>query len=547
MLSSPNVMPPNEQPSATATEAHYIDYAETGYFSPIVLDYLQANEKLLPFYKYSSDINGIKQAIADRKHINYDRETLVAVLKKQYHEIPLHTRVAENIEQLLKQDTFTVTTAHQPNIFTGPLYFIYKIIHAIKLSDSLKKAFPQKNFVPVYYMGSEDADLEELGHFTVGGKKYQWKTNQAGAVGRMKVDKAFLSVITELEGQLTVLPSGAEMIGIFREAYKEGSILQQCTLELVNRLFGAFGLIVLIPDDPELKKLFIPVVEKELETQFSYKAVAETIESLSKHYKVQAGGRALNLFYLLGDKRERIEASGARFKIKALNIDLGAQELSQELNTHPDRFSPNVILRGVFQEMILPNVAFIGGGGEIAYWLELKKVFEAVDVPYPVLVLRNSFLLCSDKQMTHFNELGFDTKDVFRTTGELLNNLTLRESPNQLSLSEQKGELNIFYQQLHESVSKIDPTLAEHVNALQLKALKRINELEKKMLRTEKRRFETEKKRIGKIRSALFPNDNLQERVENVSGFYARAGKEFIDKIYKHSLTLEQRFTIVTL
>jgi bacillithiol biosynthesis cysteine-adding enzyme BshC len=545
MLSSPNDMQPNSNASLTTTGAHYINYAETGFFSGIVLDYLQGNERIAPFYHYPPTITGIEKAIDDRKQFNYDRKTLVAVLKQQYSGIALTPRVAANIDLLLQENTYTVTTAHQPNIFTGPLYFIYKIIHAIKLAASLSRELAGNSFVPVYYMGSEDADLDELGHFTVDGKRYEWKTKQTGAVGRMKIDKNFLLLLSELESQLSVLPHGGEMISIFKNAYKEGESLQQCTLRLVNDLFGKFGLVVLVPDSQALKKVFIPVVQRELSSRFSHKAVEETIADLGKHYKVQAGGRELNLFYLFEDKRERIEIEENKFLVRSLNLSFSEQEILEELETYPDRFSPNVILRGVFQETILPNVAFIGGGGELAYWLELKKVFDESGVPLPVLVLRNSFLVMNSKQMANLNELGFAIKDLFSSKDSLMNDLVARESSSQLSLTEEKGELNSFYQQLHESVFKIDASLAEHVAALQAKALKRIEELEKKMLRSEKKKFEKERKRIEKLKSSLFPGNNLQERVENISGFYARTGEDFIRNIYEHSLALEQQFCLV--
>jgi bacillithiol biosynthesis cysteine-adding enzyme BshC len=540
-------MQPNSNAQVIKAGAQQIPYADTGYFSGIVLDYLAGSERLSPFYQFSPDINGIRQALAERKNFSYDRQTLVAVLKEQYSGLATDAKVNANINSLLHEATCTVTTAHQPNIFTGPLYFIYKIIHAIKLADVLRLEFPENNFVPVYYMGSEDADLDELGHFTVDGKKYEWNTGQTGAVGRMKVDKMFLSLVNELESQLNSLPHTDEIISAFKTAYREGETLQECTLQLVNSLFGKFGLVVLIPDNVQLKKIFVPVIEKELFSRFSHAAVAETTAGLSKHYKVQAGGRELNLFYLIDDKRERIETNGSNFAVRSLGLTWDQQQAREELMQHPERFSPNVILRGVFQEMILPNVAFIGGGGELAYWLELKKVFEAVEIPYPLLVLRNSFLLLTGKQMDYLQQLGFGVKDLFSNTDSLLSEITRRESLNKLSLAEDKGALNSFYQQLHESVAGIDASLAEHVAALQAAALKKIEALEKKMLRAEKKKFETERKRIEKLRSVLFPANNLQERVENIASFYAKTGDHLIKAIYEHSLGLEQQFTALVL
>ena len=156
-------------------------------------------------------------------------------------------------------------------------------------------------------MGSEDADLDELNNITINQRKYVWQTKQTGAVGRMKVDKALLQLINEIEGQISVQPYGKKLVEIFRDSYKEKDSIQQSTLKLLNSLFGEYGLIVLIPDDAAFKKIFQPVIKKELTEQFSHKAVNETAKKLEEHYKVQASGREINLFYLIDDKRERIE------------------------------------------------------------------------------------------------------------------------------------------------------------------------------------------------------------------------------------------------
>ena len=170
--------------------AQYIDYRQTGYFSALVTDYISGEELLAPFYKHPASVAGIKAAIDARKKYPTNRKLLVEVLTKQYASIAASDKVKANIDKLLLENTFTITTAHQPNILTGPLYFIYKILHAIKLAELLAAEMPGSAFVPVYYMGSEDADLDELGHVFINGEKHQWQTKQTGAVGRMKVDKA---------------------------------------------------------------------------------------------------------------------------------------------------------------------------------------------------------------------------------------------------------------------------------------------------------------------------------------------------------------------
>ncbi|MDQ6813690.1 MAG: bacillithiol biosynthesis cysteine-adding enzyme BshC, partial [Bacteroidota bacterium] len=472
---------------------------------------------------------------------------LVRELRNQYKDISLSEKQEQNLQSLLNDNAFTICTAHQPNIFTGPLYFIYKILHAIRLSNHLNDHIADSKFVPVYYMGSEDADLDELGHINLNGEKLEWQTKQTGAVGRMKVDKQLIQLVERIAGQLEVSAHGKELVGLFRAAYKEGELIQEATLKLVHELFKEYGLLVLIPDNAELKREFIPVVKRELIEQFSHSIVAKTSAALSENYKVQASGRAINLFYLTETKRERIEKQGQRFMIEGLGLSWTEKEMMDEVDNHPERFSANVILRGAFQESVLPNIVFIGGGGEIAYWLELKDVFNACHIPYPILVVRNSFLLITAEQRRSANKLGFNVVDFFQTAEKLIQRLVTRDSQLQLTLAEEKKQLKAFYEHLKETTNKIDSTLSQHTQALYSKALEKIEALEKKMLRAEKRKFEAQQRQIEKLKHQLFPNNSLQERQENFSGFYATHGKELLTRLYEESLSLEQEFVIVEL
>lgn len=523
-----------------------LPYRQTGYFSPTVLDYLDAKQAILPFLNHPVSIDGIKKSIREKQQFSTARVLLTDVLNKQYAGVTTTASVQQNIQSLLQPTTFTICTAHQPNIFTGPLYFVYKILHAVKTADLLNKTITDAHFVPVYYMGSEDADLDELGHFFVNGDKYQWDTQQTGAVGRMKIDAALIKLLNQLSGQLSVLPHGNEIIDLMKQCYQEGNTIETATFQLVNQLFGAYGLIILLPDNKELKAAFQPVIKQELLHAFSHQAVQETVARFPENYKAQASGREINMFYLIDDKRERFEKMGDSWTVLNTDLQFTEQELLAELDLHPERFSPNVILRPVFQEWILPNIAFIGGGGEIAYWLQLKGVFEKANVPYPMLIVRNSFMIIDKASNLLLKNLRFSLEDIFKTELALMNQLVKRDSETQLSLEKEKAALNDLYVSIKNIAGKVDNTLSDHTMALFTKALKKIESLEKKILKAEKKKFAAEQHKLSKLKSHLFPNNNLQERVENMMPFYAKWGRGFIDAIYKNSLTLEQEFIILT-
>lgn len=523
-----------------------LSYRSTAAFSNIVLDYLDDAAALKPFYVHRPTVDGIKQTIAERKSFPTNRKVLVDHLKNQYNNVPASAPVNRHIELLLQENTFTITTAHQPNLFTGPLYFIYKILHAVKLADTLKQELTQYNFVPVYYMGSEDADFEELSYATVNGVKYQWATKQNGAFGRMVVDKHITQLIHAISGQLLVEPHGKEIVEALLASYKEKATIQDATFAFVHFLFERFGLVVINADAKELKEQMIPVFEDELLNRSSAKKVADTITKLDEHYKVQAGGREINLFYFDEDLRERIEADADGFAVANTTIKFTKEEILKELNEHPERFSPNVILRGLYQDTILPNIAFIGGGGELAYWLELKNVFAHHHVPYPVLVLRNSFLVTQRAWIDKIEKLGFTVEDFFKTSEALLNQYVHRTTINKIQLNGSLTKAEELYELLKEQAATVDPTLLQHVESLKVKAVYRLQELEKKIIRAEKRKYADEQRQIQTIKQQLFPSNGLQERKESFLSFYAKQGSEFIDALYQHSLSLEQEFVVLT-
>lgn len=524
-----------------------IPYRQTNAFSSIAMDYIDRLESIRPFYNHPPTIQGIQEAINEREKKSTNRSALVEVLQQQYKDVATSQLVKENINSLLSDNTFTITTAHQNNIFTGPLYFIYKIIHVIKLADTLKTSLPAYHFVPVFYIGSEDADIEELNHFTINGDKKIWNTKQTGAVGRMIIDKSFLSLIDAMEGQLAVFPHGDEIISLIRQTYRKDCTLQDATFEFVNQLFLDFGLVILLPDNAMLKKQMQAIFEDDLLNQRASSIVEKTAKELAlANYKVQANPREINLFYLYEDKRERIEYNGKEWKVNNDTTRFSKESLVTMLAEHPERFSPNVILRGLYQETILPNIAFVGGAGETAYWLQLKELFHHYQVPFPVLVLRNSFLVIEEKWKEAIRKLDFTFEDFFANEDELLNQLVKRETNNPLHLNDNLENMDQLYEQYKRQVATIDTTLVQHVDALKTKAIQRIKELEKKMLRAEKRKFTDQQRKIQSIRKHLFPGNGLQERVENISLYYAKWGKDFVVELYRHSLSLEQEFVVLT-
>ncbi|MGN6802314.1 MAG: bacillithiol biosynthesis cysteine-adding enzyme BshC [Ginsengibacter sp.] len=531
----------------TKFQFEYLPYSQTGRFSKIVVDYVNSADALKDFYTHPVDIDGIKTAIVERKKFDTNRKVLVEEFSKQYEGIEVSEKLKANINALLDENTFTICTAHQPNIFTGHLYFIYKIFHTIKVADLLNKELEGQRFVPVFFMGSEDADLQELNHVVIGGEKYTWETKQTGAVGRMKVDDDLLKLIERIAGRLSVEKYGSELIELLKKCFIKNSTIENSTFLFVHYLFKDYGLLVLLPDNSAYKNQMKEIFEDDIFNHTSSEIVNTSSSKLAENYKAQAYPREINLFYLKDNIRNRIVALGDHFVVHDTDIVLSKEEMKKQLKEHPELFSPNVILRGLFQEMILPDVAWIGGGGELAYWLQLKDLFNHYRVPFPLLITRNSFLLVDEKSQRLLEKLNLDAKALFRGKGNVLNDLVKNESNNVLTLQKQIKGFQSGYEEIKTIVGNIDPTLKEHTSALETKQMKKLSALEKKMLRAEKRKFAEQKNQLEKLYALLFPSGELQERVENFMLFYARFGEEFFHAVYETSLCFEQEFCIIRL
>jgi len=527
--------------------AHYLPYRATRRFSALVLDYLSGADALADLSAFPPDAAGLAAAIEARRQFPVDRRTLVDVLQRQYRHLPLEEPAEANIAALAEERTFTVCTAHQPNLATGYLYFVYKILHAIKLATDLTKAHPSYRFVPVYYMGSEDADLDELGTFRFGEKKFVWDADgQTGAVGRMNT-----ASLTPLLHELSALlgPPGAaldELETMLRTAYTGHSTIAQATQFLVHKLFGRYGLVVLDPDEAELKKAFVPVMEDDLLAHPAEDLVGKSIEALaSKNYKAQAQPRTVNLFYLKDNIRERIERKGDRWEVMNTSIAWDEQSLQAELQAHPDRFSPNVMLRPLYQETILPNVAFIGGGAEVAYWLQLRTLFAHHGVFYPAILLRQSVMWMTAKHTALRAKTRLDISSLFAPAHEAAEGYVAAHSDKDWRTDEETEVLERMADSLRNKAAAADPTLARSADAAIKKMKHQLQVLEQKMLRAEKRRLQTGLEQLSRLQAALFPGGGLAERVENFMPYYLEHGQTFFDELLAAMEPLRGEFLVM--
>ena len=484
-----------------------LPYADTGAFSSLLTDYLARKPALAPFYHRFPELASFAAQIEEKRaaYSPEARQRLVTDLQAQYAELggAVPSAVAHNLELLARDTTFTVTTGHQLNLFTGPLYVIYKLVTAIKLAQQLKAAYPQYDFVPVYWLATEDHDFAEINHFQLFGKTYSWAgpggaAGLGGPVGRLGLAGLEEELLRELP---------PEVPAAFRDAYANSSTLSEATRRLATSLFGEHGLVCLDADRPALKQALQPVLEKEIKEQASNQAVQATNARLTAAgYKPQVYSRPLNLFFITDEgQRERLELDATS---EANLLALAAAEC--------ERFSPNVVLRPLYQELLLPNVCNIGGGAEVAYWFQLKDVFAAFGVPYPIVLLRNSALYLSRANAGKLAKLGLAANDLFRPLPELKKQVGATLGQEEVSLAAQQQALAAAYQQVQELAQRLDASLVKAVAAEAQKAAASLAGLEKRLGKAAETKHETAYTQLTALKDKLFPEGGLQERTDNV-------------------------------
>ena len=525
-----------------------IPFKKTGFFSNMMIDYLDENSRLKPFYNNFPNAKGFYNQIEEKKKSFrlQNRIVLSDALKNQYKGFAISDKTQENIDLLKKQNTFTVTTGHQLNLFTGPLYFLYKIISTINLAEELSEKFPENQFIPVYWMATEDHDFDEINYFNFDGKKVLWNRKDGGAVGRFSTEglEQVFNVFTEHLGN----SKNAEYLKeLFSRGYLQHNNLADATRFIANELFAEYGLVIIDGDDNSLKELFTPFVKQELENQVSYREVTNTIARLEENYNIQVNPREINLFYLGDDFRERIVFEDGVYKINNTALVFTKEELLLELKNNPKVFSPNVIMRPLYQEVILPNLCYIGGGGEQAYWLELKSYFDAVEVPFPILLLRNSVQVLSKKQAKKLSNLNISKEEIFLNQHELLSKKVIENSDLEISFKDKKEFLKKQFLELKEVATKTDVTFLNAVIAQERKQIKGLENLEKRLLKAEKKRQNDLIERITKLQNSLLPNQSLEERHRNFSEYYLEYGNTFIKTLKTVLKPLELEFTILEL
>jgi bacillithiol synthase len=514
-----------------------IPLSDTQSFSSFFLDYLQQKESLRPFYEAFPAPENFNKCLT-KKEASFSAESrriLTESIQAQYASIDTAGPVGNNIQALAETKTFTITTGHQLNIFTGPLYFIYKIVTVINACKELKKKYPDYNFVPIYWMASEDHDYDEIKYFRLYGKKYSWETKQSGAVGRFKTT-GLKELVKQIPGNTTP----------FEHAYSTFPKLSDAVRYYVHELFHSEGLVVVDGDDRTLKSSFKKVMQADIFEHRTIKQVEATNSKLEDlGYKTQIFCRDINFFYLDEKIRSRIEKNGDRFQVVDSPLSFSKAELQSIIDNEPEKLSPNVILRPLYQEIILPNIAYVGGPAEVIYWLQLKGIFDEHHVPFPLLMPRNFALIIDHVTQRKLEKTGLDLLTFFEPKNYIFNHWILRNTHHDLTVGHERKLLIETFEKIKSKAESVDKTLAPFVSAEGKRLVNALEKIEKKLLRAEKRLHSDKLRQIDQVKETLFPNEGLQERTDNFLNFYQRDPR-FISKLLQLLDPFDFAFNVVT-
>ena len=368
-------------------------------------------------------------------------------------------------------------------------------------------------------MASEDHDFEEISYFHLYGKKYSWQTDQRGAVGRFNT-QGLDRLMSEIPGDLK----------IFKEAYAK-STLSEAVRFYVNELFGAEGLVVIDADERAFKNALKGVIQDDLLNHTARQRVDECTSHLETlGYKTNVNARDINFFYLDSGIRSRIEKSGEDFNVLGSSLHFSKNQVVKMIQEEPEKFSPNVILRPIYQELILPNLAYVGGPAEVCYWLQLKNLFTHYQLPFPIVMPRNFALVMDAAIRRKFEKTGLEVKDLFEEKNYLFNHWVVKNTHDNLTLTDSINAVNNIFADIKARALMIDKTLGPLVSAETKEVLNQLEKIEAKFLKAERRLHSDKLRQIEVIKDSLFPQDDLQERHDNFLTFYQQ-DPEFITKL----------------
>lgn len=491
-------------------------------FTKLFLDYSDWNESIQPFFEFNPFRLSDYKRRSQNLRFDTDRKDVVSSLTEFNLKYGANDQTLKKIKKLENDDVFTVVTGQQVTLFGGPLFTVYKIVTAISIADKLTKELG-KMVIPVFWMADEDHDFDEVSSISItdGDVYAEYKLNQEDSKENRVVEKKLNAEIKEIRGKIRdVLPQTDftdDLWQLVDQCYKSGETYGSSFGRLILKLFGKHGLILAGSNHDSIKKLIIePLISSVKDADVHQKILQATSEALTKKkYHTQVTVQSSNLFFIGADgSREKLQNSGEKWFIDGNEQFWSSDELSSKIETTPDKFSPNVFLRPVIQNHILPVISYVAGPGEIAYYAQMRSYHHQFDVEMPVITPRFSATLIESSIDRVIGKLPFHIHDYYGRIEDLEKDfLKQSDSPDVESIF--KGwKSSIMDHSIGpiSKVSEIDPTLKKSADKTVNQFFTELDKLKGKLYRSIKESEKVQLQRIQRVQNNLYPNRNLQER-----------------------------------
>lgn len=518
----------------------------------IFLDYLYEFESVKPYYiknfrKTDSYPSHFEEVLSKYKT---DRNSIAKILKNQYLNKRISAKTAYNLKMISDPSTLFVFTGQQLGIATGPLYTFYKIITTIKLAHHLSTKYPGYNFVPAFWLAGDDHDFEEIRSVTLlnndnspvivtyGEIEESGNVdNDLGSVGFLKIEDEIDLFISKVNESLRPTEFTPAIISILYESYKKGKTFADAFKDLLFKFFDKHGLIIVNPQDKELKSLLKPIFKNELE---NFRTHAEKLVSnsagLEEVYHAQVKIKPLNLFYHYGKGRYSVEpVDHNEFKLRRKKVKFTKEELNNLIETEPENFSANVVLRPICQDFLFPSAFYVAGPAEVSYYAQIIPLFSYFQLPVPMVfpragatILERNVSVLSDKFGLQISDFFVRREDVIKLAASRLSGINLEEIFEKAGL-----ELSETIEYLKNALQHIDKTLLDPSDKLKLRIVSGLEELKKKAEIARIKRNESTLNQVKKALNLILPNGILQEREINIIYFMNKYGIDFHEKLFE--------------
>jgi bacillithiol biosynthesis cysteine-adding enzyme BshC len=481
--------------------------------------------------------------VAEKKRSH--RTLLPGILHAQYENFTPSKKTVENIDLLSSDKTLAVVTGQQLGLYGGPLYTFYKIITAIKLCASLREKYGDFNFVPVFWLEGDDHDFEEVRSanlisdnneiVSVAYNDNEPAETNRGSIGKLVFNGNISAANEEVNSILRDNDFKPRLMEKLTACYKEGETFKSSFRRLLFDIFDEYGLIFFDPQDIKIKEILKPVFRRELENFSEHtKELVKVSAELEEVYHAQVKVNPINLFLDDDDGRYLIEPADDDFRLKSKRKKILKNTLLEILDSNPQKFSPNVLLRPICQDYIFPTAFYIGGPGEISYFAQVIPLYGFFNVPQPLVYPRSSLTIVEktiqktiDKYNLRFSDLFSDKEMLFENVIKSISDMQFEQD-----FSACEKEMDQALDRLKGKLLSIDKTLNDAASKVYERVSQSLKILKDKTNEAQKKKHEATIRQLNKASNVLFPNGNFQERELSFIYFAHKYGLDIIKWIY---------------